>query len=651
LKGHRAIWVLPALAFLVSLVPFLPALDGQFLNWDDDENFLRNPSFRGLGWTHIRWMLTTTLMGHWIPVTWLSFGVNYSLGGMDPRGYHLGNLLLHALNAALLLIVGRRLLRAARGGSLPRWAVEAGALFAALLFGLHPLRVESVAWITERRDVLSGCFYLLSTLAYLRAVDGPILRPGWYGASLGAFALGLLSKASGVPLPLAFLLLDVYPLRRLRLGWPRLLAEKAPFALLAAACAGAALWAVGQSTGVTSYGTLGPGARLAMIAHSILFYPLRWLWPAGLSPMYELPPEIHLLEPRFLVPLVAVPVLTATLWALRRVFPAGLAAWTYSALMILPVSGVVHAGYQLGHDRYSYLSGLGLAMLAGGMLAVAVATGAQKGWRFWVLSVAPAGAVLVLVILSAVSWRQAQVWRSSEALWTQAIRVDPRCGVCQNNLGVAILQTGARDPASLGRAEEHFRAALAVRQDRPEWHDNLGSLLGRLKRFGEAEAEFQAVTRLAPRSALGHTGLGGLYLEAVRYPEAVVRLREAVRLEPTSSRARSLLAVALNNQAVLLARDGRLDDAASLLGEVASLQPDNVDALINLGQVLIAQGRPAQAVAPLERALALRSDSSPALFWLARAHLSAGDQGRAQAALERLGRLDPGAAARARGLR
>jgi len=650
LKGHRTSGALPALVFLVSLVPFLPALDGQFLNWDDDENFLRNPSFRGLGWAQVRWMLTTTLMGHWIPVTWLSFGVNYSLGGMNPRGYHLGNLLLHGLNAALLLVVGRRLLTAARGGSTPRWAVETGALFAALLFALHPLRVESVAWITERRDVLSGCFYLLSTLAYLRAVDGPALRRGWYAASIGAFALGLLSKASGVPLPLALLLLDVYPLRRLRLGWPRLLAEKAPFALLAATCAGAALWAVGRSTGVTGYGTLGPGARLAMIAYSLLFYPLRWLWPAGLSPMYELPPEIHLLGPRFFVPLVAVPALTAALWALRRVFPAGLAAWTYSALMILPVSGVVHAGYQLAHDRYSYLSGLGLAMLAGGMLSVAVESGAREGRRSRVLSVALAAA-LVLVILGVSSWRQALVWQSSEALWTRAVRVDPRCGMCQNNLGVAILQTGARDLASLGRAEEHFRVALAVRQDRPEWHDNLGSLLGRLKRYGEAEAEFEAITRLAPRSALGHAGLGGLYLESGRYPEAVLRLREAVRLDPTSHRARSLLAVALNNQAVLLAGDGRLDDAAILLGEVVSLRPDNADALVNLGQVLVAQGHSAQALVSLEQALALRPDSLQALFWLARAYLAQGDHERAQAALDRLGRIDAEAAARARSAR
>src|ERR1700730_17251004 len=253
--------VLPYLVFAVTVITFLPALDGQFLNWDDEENFLRNEGFRGLGRPQLLWMLSAALMGHYIPLTWLSFGVNYVLGGMQPRGYLAGNVLLHATAAVLAFLIARRLLAAAFRGGAPGYAVELGAAFAALVFAGHP----------ERRDVLSGVWYLLAVWAWLRAIaEGDGIRPGFYALSLGTFAAGLLSKASGVMLPVAFLILDAYPLRRLPLGWRRLIGEKLPHMALAGLGAAAALWAVRQGTAVTSYGDYGLGARLAMTAYSFV---------------------------------------------------------------------------------------------------------------------------------------------------------------------------------------------------------------------------------------------------------------------------------------------------------------------------------------------------------------------------------------------
>src|ERR1700730_6133246 len=263
--------VLPYLVFAVTVITFLPALDGQFLNWDDEENFLRNEGFRGLGLPQLRWILSTALMGHYIPLTWLSFGVNYVLGGMQPRGYLAGNVLLHATAAVLAFLIARRILAAAFRGRAPRNAVELGPAFAALVFAGHPLRVESVAWITERRDVLSGVWYLLAVRAWLRAVaEGDGIRRGFYALSLGTFAAGLLSKASGVMLPVAFLILDAYPLRRLSLGWRRLIGENLRHRSLAALVADAALWAGRQGSAFTSYGDYGLGARLAMTAYSFV---------------------------------------------------------------------------------------------------------------------------------------------------------------------------------------------------------------------------------------------------------------------------------------------------------------------------------------------------------------------------------------------
>jgi len=181
---------------LVTAAVFLPALQGQFLNWDDSTLFTKNPDYRGLGLTQLRWMFTTTLSGHYFPITWITLGFNYVLGGMNPWGYHLLAILLHTLNAGLFYLVAVRLLDAAQGAAgVNRWTIHGGAAVAALVFAIHPQRVESVAWITDRGTLLSGALYLLAVLGYLRAVEPSALRWRWWGiASLTAFAAALLSK-------------------------------------------------------------------------------------------------------------------------------------------------------------------------------------------------------------------------------------------------------------------------------------------------------------------------------------------------------------------------------------------------------------------------------------------------------------------------
>src|SRR3989475_7114580 len=246
LPQRRGFWLVPALIALVTFAAFLPVLQNQFVDWDDQRNFLDNHHYRGLGWTHLRWMWTTHL-GHYIPLTWMTLGLDYVLWGMNPLGYHLTNLLLHAANAVLFYFVAFRIL----GLGLPdpgdrRQAdLVLSAGFAALVFAIHPLRVESVAWVTERRDVLSGLFYLSAILIYLRTCERGERGRGWYWAAVGLFACALLSKSMVVNLPVVLLILDVYPLRRLggSIGWwsepaRRGYVEKIPFVLLAAAASG-----------------------------------------------------------------------------------------------------------------------------------------------------------------------------------------------------------------------------------------------------------------------------------------------------------------------------------------------------------------------------------------------------------------------------
>jgi len=377
-RQRRAATAGGALVVVVTFVAFLPVLRNDFVNWDDVANLVGNPRYKGLRWANLRWMFTSTHVGHYTPLAWLSHAVDYLLWGMNPLGYHLNSLLLHAAGAGVFYLIARRLLAAALAGvddgddrSRPQrghgLALTLGATLAALLFGVHPLRVESVAWATERQDVLCGLFYLLATLAYLRGVEGGgRLRPSWWAASVGLFLLALLSKAAALPLPAALLLLDIYPLRRVAgVGWRRLLIEKAPYLLLAAAIAPIAVIAQSHADALAEFQQYGIASRLAMMAHSFLYYPWRFLWWANLSPLHELPARIDPLAPRFALAIVGFVVVTAALVALRRRWPAGLAVWAYSILLLLPVSGLVHFGVHLVADRYSYLSGLGFALLAG----------------------------------------------------------------------------------------------------------------------------------------------------------------------------------------------------------------------------------------------------------------------------------------------
>src|SRR5436853_3768523 len=311
-------WRAPLLVALFTLAAFLPTLQNQFVSWDDDKNFLENPHYRGLGWTHLRWMWTTHL-GHYIPLTWMTLGLDYLLWGLNPVGYHLTSLLLHVVNAVVFFFVVLRILTRAlpspseRGHAL---AVSAGV--AALVFAIHPLRVESVAWVTERRDVLSGLFYLVAILLYLRACERGARGRGRYWLSVAMFGCALLSKSMVVNLPVVLVILDVYPLRRLggSIGWRseparRVYVEKIPFVLLAAAASAIAVMAQSSVHAAASLAQLSLPGRLVVPAYGLGFYLRKMAVAVHLSPLYELPPTVNPWAPPFLLSygeVVAIPV-------------------------------------------------------------------------------------------------------------------------------------------------------------------------------------------------------------------------------------------------------------------------------------------------------------------------------------------------------
>ena len=571
-RARRAL--LPALVFAVAFLTFWPGLSGEFVNWDDDVNFLANPNYRGLGWNNLRWMATTTYQGHWIPLSWLTLGVNYALDGMKPRGYHLGNLLLHGANATLFYWTARRLLTAA-GAAAGELSLTAGAAFAALLFAVHPLRVESVVWITERRDVLSTLFFLASALGYLRAVkegrDGRLaLR--WHLLSILAFVCAFMSKASTIMLPAALLLIDVYPLRRLGVGWRRLILEKLPYFGLAAADLAISLFAVVREARVTGLEEHGLTGRAAMVLYSFFFYPWKWVWPIKLSPMYEVPAHLNALAPRFLVPAAVVVLVSVMLVALRRRWPAGLAAWLYSALMILPLSGVVHVGYQLAQDRWSYRSGMGFALVMGGGLARLLDERARARVSAVITRTVLAGAAGIVFVLAAGAWDQSKIWQDSETLWRWAATLDPQCKMCWNNLGTAL--TGQQRHAE---AEEAYRRAYAIRPYAAV-ANNIATALFNQGKTAQGEEMLREALHLDPDLTGALVNLGSQQARAGRFAEALPHLRRAYARDPVFPDAARVLTAALIGQAALELRSGRAPLAATLYREALAVQPGNAEA-------------------------------------------------------------------------
>ncbi len=477
---------LVAIAVIASavLIAFLPALSSDFVIWDDDLNFTDNPRYRGLGPAQLRWMLTTILGGHYHPLTWMTLGLDYTLWGMDARGYHLTSLLLHAATAVCCYFLVLELIRVApsadrrRHASVDRAAAVAGALF----FAIHPLRVESVAWVSERRDVLSGLFFLLTILGYVRARTAALAATGraWSRASLACFVLSLLSKAWGMTLPVVLLVIDLYPLRRLERGESlrALVREKLSYALLALAAAMIAFLAQARTPEMRSIAQHGLAARLAQAAYGLAFYVRKTILPLRLSPAYLLETPLDPTAPRFVVSALAVLVVAAAVFAWRRRAPWALAACAAYAVIVSPVLGLAQAGPQLVADRYTYLSTIPFAVL----VAAAIAATATRRMRL-VATIS----LTTLIALGTLTFHQTRIWHDSMTLWNHTIRLDPSNYIAYTNRGWAQQLAGDLDAAvaDYGRAiAANPRYALAY-YDRGTVRDDRGDLEGAADDYSE----------------------------------------------------------------------------------------------------------------------------------------------------------------------
>lgn len=560
------------LLILLTGAVFWPVRHHDFIAFDDDAHVTKNPVVQqGLTWTGVRWAFAQDLTHrsggpeYWQPLTYLSHMVDVDLFGLRPAGHHLMNVLYHTVNAVLLLW----LLHKTTGALWP------GAL-AAALFAVHPLRVESVAWVAERKDVLSALFILLTVGAYAAyACRGGRWR---YGFVCLVYALGLMAKPSGITLPVALLVLDAWPLRRDK-PWGALLKEKLPLALLALASCAVTLHAQPQTIQAHAPGVMAANA-LVSCAGSVA----TWAWPATLSILYPHPGN-HL---PLWKPLLSFLFLAGVSWsAFRRArtlpwLPCG---WLWYLLLLLPALGI---GEWALADRLTYLPHVGLDLiLAWGASALLQRWPVPKAWAI-------AAATAILLALSVRTRQQLACWKNSETLLTHAIETTRDNPVAYSSL--------ADDLARRGFAQEamaRYGTALDLHPGFTKARNNLGNLLLGQGRDAEAIVHFETALRIRPDFPEAHHNLGRAFLHQGRVEEAVAQFRESVRLKPEMAEFQEALGVALT-------RAGRLAEAEGPLREALRLNPGDAKAHNNLGMTLASGGKLAEAGIHFEEALRLQ---------------------------------------------
>lgn len=479
--------------FLLVLACFSPALGNGLLDWDD-RAYIMNGHVQALSLETIRWAFTEFHVTYWAPLTWLSFALDHAVWGLDPVGYHLTNDLLHALTAALFFRVVHRLLRhgfaAASGGGLGEVGPDVllgGAALAALFFGIHPLRVESVAWAAERKDVLSMAFGMGAVLAYLRHAGGQLEGDGagtpWYRSSsywlaLSLHALSLLSKATLVTLPVVLLIVDWYPLGRLRRGAVgRIVFEKGPFLALSVAVALVTARAMAPSS--VGVAEIGVPTRLLVAFQSIAEYLRLTALPLGICPMYY-HPWIVSLGPAQILAIAAFLVVSAgCLLAVKR-WPALLAAWLVYLAALAPVLGLFQNGAQELAGRFTYFPSTALAALVGAGAVVLWRRLPHGGtWR----RVSSLGALALLAGLSALTVRDIGYWRDDVALWSRVIEVQPRrYGRAYFERANALSRAGRHEEAL---ADANEALAAATRKGYPEVHENYAQVARVYRALGD----------------------------------------------------------------------------------------------------------------------------------------------------------------------
>jgi Flp pilus assembly protein TadD len=587
---RRQHWLVALLLVAVTLAAFWRVLGAEFVLYDDDRYVTDNSRIKtGFTTENLKWAFTTGYQATWQPLTWLSYMPEWRIYGANPFGYHLTNLLLHLANVLLLFLVLNRMT-----GSLWRSG------FVAALFGIHPLRVESVAWVAERKDVLSGLFWMLTMWAYVRYTERTTLRR--YMLVAVFLALGLMAKPMLVTLPFALLLLDYWPLNRLTFGKPgarsqlvRLILEKVPLLALSAASS-AMTYHVQQVWGAApTLKQLSLGIRLATSVWAYAKYLWMTVWPRGLAFFYPHPantlPEWQVAGAWVLLALTTVLVIRA-----GRPRPYIAVGWLWYLGTLVPVIGLIQTGSHALADRFTYIPLIGIFIIAAwGVPDVASRLSPKLHAR--VIAIFGSAAVAAF---AACTWVQTGYWQNSVVLFERALRVTSRNYLAHTNLAIALAEKD-----DLTEAAKHSRAAVRINPTYAHAHLSLGMVLTRQGKLDEAVSALREAIRLKPDLAPAYNALGNALSQQGKLDEAVEAYTEAVQKAPDYAQAHYNLGVALSEL-------GKIEAAVAEYRAAVRFNPEYAQAYHNLGSALDDLSKIDEAMAAYREAIRIKPDLAEA---------------------------------------
>jgi len=666
--GQRSVLIVCFFLAVAVFVVFGQTLRYPFVNFDDGLYVYENPRvIQGLTLSGIGWMFSHEACRFYHPLTMISLMLDSQVHGLNAGGYHLTNVLFHTATAVLLFLVLQRMMGLRSDKSVAATATPAGTLwtsaFVAVVFAIHPLRVESVAWVAERKDVLSGLFFMLTLLMYARYAQNSariqVSGVRWLGScdywlAVLFFALGLMSKPMLVTVPFVLLLLDYWPLGRLRIAdcglrsqkspvsqlpgatkqgeggstpWldeaerrrlNYLLLEKLPFVLLSMALCVATI--VTQQEAIKPTIALPLTVRLGHALISCVTYVVQMIWPDNLAVFYTY---------RFDAPIWQVAgagalllVITALTLGLIRKLPCLVVGWLWYLGMLVPVIGFVQAGGQSHADRFTYLPQIGLYIA----IAWAIRDWTVP-WR-WRRQMLGGTALIVIALLMVCAWKQTAYWRDSETLWKHALACTTGNYTAQNYLADTLAEQGRSVEAI-----EHYQKALEINPHYPDANNNLGTVFLNQGRLDEAAGYYHRALEANPSFAEAHNNLGILLTKQGRTAEAIRHYQKAIELNPNRAEF-------YNNLGNLLATQGRTAAAIEQFQKALEVEPDNAKVHYNLANILIAQGRWDEAIEHYQRALKQIPDSTHAHYQLGLALQSRGRFTAAIAQFQKVLELD-----------
>lgn len=616
MKKQYGTYALAASLALITFVVYVPALRNDFTGWDDAGYVLENPHIRSMNAAFFRWAFFEFYLSYWSPLTWMSHALDYAVWGLNPAGHHLTSVVLHAVNTFLVTVLTIKLLatrnavriRTGLRPYLPERSILVAGGVTGILFGLHPLHVESVAWIAERKDVLCALFYVLSILDYTRAVTAPhhvtarmpddagffqkqLLRP------LLFFGLALLSKPMAVSLPVVLLILDWYPFNRIRSlrSAGAVLVEKIPFFALSLFASILILIAqrTGGSMAMMEYTPLS--SRLLVAVNALAHYLGKMAVPRQLIPFYAYPSEISLWSIEYLSALALVSGITVTCALIQKKQKLWSAAWAYYVVTLLPVLGVVQVGGVFMADRFTYLPSLGpfviVGLVAAGGLEKARAT-IKPGIIAGILASALGSAMLLSLSLATV--KQIGIWKNGITLWSYEIeQASSPVPLAFNNRGFVYLQTG-----QFGKAIDDYTAAIALNPSYSEAYHSRGQAFDAQGMVDRAIDDYTQALAWRPSYYEAYNSRGIAYQEQGRLNEAIADFSTAITLNPADSRI-------YNNRAIAFYKAGQFDKSLEDYSAAIALDPSLYTAYLNRSLVLKKMGQLAKAREDCNRAIAL----------------------------------------------